>query len=185
MHVCIRVVWVDFSSARVIAGHEGFAADVFAGTSEAELESLYEADPANTASNAVLRGADARPADEGCAMIYCALQHLLKKNQHFRMMEPGKEKAFANERAGAFRQYHRIPEASSVIARILAALNKLGERREIISAEEIRSEVRNGLAGAFELFQWVSRAAASKSPPPPLPVGSIKKRRFSNAKETS
>ena len=176
-------MWVDFSGARVIAGREEHVtAEALGGTSHAELQSLYEKLPVNTASDAVLRGADTLPADEGCAMIYCVLQHLLKNNNRLRAMRPAEEKQFINQRASAFQLYRLVLQAQPAIQRVQAALTKLGALRESISTDGIRSEVHDGLTAAFEWSAiFLSDTPRSRAP---LPVGDIKIRRRSRMTAT-
>eukprot|EP01032_Pedospumella_encystans_P011749 gene11749-13640_t len=173
-----RIMWVDFSGARVIAGREEHVtAEALGGTSHAELQALYEKRPVNTASDAVLCGSATLPADEGCAMIYCVLQYLLKENFCLTNMHPADEKSFISLRAEWLDHYPLCPDSDVPIKRIQDALAKLDAGREALSSEEIRTEVYAGLSAAFDLAEVIQRADDDPTPPSPLAPGNIRKRR--------
>ena len=171
-------MWVDFSGARVIAGREEhLTAEALGGTSHAELQLLYEKRPVNTASDAVLGGANTLPADEGCAMIYCVLQHLLKENFCLTNMHPANKATFISLRAEWLDFYPLCPGSDDPIKRIQDALAKLGAGREALSFEEIQTEVHIGLSAAFDLAGIIQKVDDDPTPPSPLALRNIRKRR--------
>eukprot|EP01032_Pedospumella_encystans_P012021 gene12021-13936_t len=179
-----RIVWVDFSGARVIAGREEHVtAEALSGTSHAELQLLYEKRPVNTASDAVLCGAATLPADEGCAMIYCVLQHLLKENFCLTDMHPANEASFISFRAEWLDYYPLCPGSANPIKRIQDALAKLDAGREALSSEEICTEVHAGLSAAFDLAEVIQKADDDPTPTSPLAPGNIRKRQLQPEQE--
>lgn len=168
----------------MIAGREEHVtAEALGGTSHAELQSLYEKRPVNTASDAVLCGAVTLPADEGCAMIYCVLQHLLKGNFCLTNMHPANGASFISFRAEWLDFYPLCPGSDAPIKRIQDALAKLGAGREALSSEEIQTEVYAGLSAAFDLKEVIQKADDDPTPLSPLALGNIRKHRIQPEQE--
>ena len=177
-------MWVDFSGARVIAGREEHVtAEALGGVSHAELQSLYEERPVNTASDAVLGGTNTLPADEGCAMIYCVLQHLLKENFCLTNMHPANGASFISFRAEWLDFYPLCPGSDVPIKLIQDVLAKLVAGREVLSSDEIQTDVHIGLSAAFALKEVIQKADDDPTPPSPLAPGNIRKRRLQPEQE--
>lgn len=145
------MVLVDFSSARIIQGHEtAVDAAALCGLTYEQLHSMYEKRPVSTASDAVLLGASTLPADEGCSMIYCIIQSILPEPYAFTHFNGFAIQTFIRRRKRGLNVFDSLPEQEHILA-IKCALQHLHDHRETCTPDEITAQVHLGIAAVFRL----------------------------------
>lgn len=160
------MVLIDFSSASFYATtdeeeKEEVAQRFQQANNGVQMHSLMEGNkfetmPVSTSSDAVLRGADNLPADEACALIYCALQEIFPEvDLLFAINSLGGNYDFFIKSRGDDFFWEELtvddPMAGPLKMTIRAALRNLLAMRESCTEAQRTAEVQAAVGAVYRL----------------------------------